>query len=59
MPPLDEAVTPLVSILIPVRDEAEHLAAALRSLSEQTLEDFEALVVDDGSSDASAEIARE
>jgi glycosyltransferase involved in cell wall biosynthesis len=40
-----------------VRDEAPYLADALASLSAQTLEDFEAIVVDDGSTDGSADIA--
>jgi glycosyltransferase involved in cell wall biosynthesis len=48
---------PLVSVLMPVRDEAEYLEEALRSLAAQTLEDFEVLVVDDGSVDGTAEIA--
>jgi glycosyltransferase involved in cell wall biosynthesis len=49
--------TPLVSVLLPVRDEAPYLGEALASLSAQTLDDFEVLVVDDGSCDGSAEIA--
>jgi GT2 family glycosyltransferase len=48
---------PLVSVLLPVRDEAPFLAEALRSLSVQTLQDFEVFVVDDGSEDDSASIA--
>jgi glycosyltransferase involved in cell wall biosynthesis len=48
---------PLVSVLLPVRDEAPFLREALESLSAQTLPDFEVLVVDDGSLDGSAEIA--
>ena len=48
---------PLVSVLLPVRDEAPYLAEALDSLSAQTLGDFEAIVVDDGSTDGSAELA--
>ena len=50
---------PLVTVLLPVRDEAPYLPEALGSLSAQTLEDFEVLVVDDGSADGSAEIAEE
>jgi glycosyltransferase involved in cell wall biosynthesis len=48
---------PLVTALLPVRDEAEHLSEALASLSAQTFADFEVLVVDDGSRDGSAAIA--
>lgn len=46
-----------MSVLLPVRDEAAYLAEALSSLSAQTLSDFEVLVVDDGSTDGSAELA--
>jgi glycosyltransferase involved in cell wall biosynthesis len=48
---------PRVSILLPVRNAAPFLAEALASLSAQTFEDFEGLIVDDGSTDGSAEIA--
>jgi len=48
-----------VSVPLPVRDEEPFLGEALASLSAQTLADFEVLVVDDGSRDASAEIAAE
>jgi glycosyltransferase involved in cell wall biosynthesis len=48
---------PLVSVLLPARDEAPYLAESLASLSAQTFEDFEAIVVDDGSTDGSAGIA--
>jgi GT2 family glycosyltransferase len=50
---------PIVSVLLPVRDEALYLAEALASLSAQTFSDFEVLVVDDGSTDGSSEIARD
>jgi glycosyltransferase involved in cell wall biosynthesis len=52
-------VSPLVSVLLPVRDAEPYLDEALRSLAEQTHEDLEVIVVDDGSRDASADIARE
>jgi glycosyltransferase involved in cell wall biosynthesis len=48
---------PLVSVLLPVRDEAAFLPAALASLSEQTFTDFEVVVVDDGSGDGTGAIA--
>jgi glycosyltransferase involved in cell wall biosynthesis len=47
-----------VSIIIPCRNGARFLAATLRSALNQTVPADEILVVDDGSSDASAEIAR-
>jgi glycosyltransferase involved in cell wall biosynthesis len=49
----------LVSVVVPVRDAEAYLDAALHSLAQQTHENFEAIVVDDGSRDASADIARE
>ena len=49
----------LVSVLVPVRDAAAYLDEALQSLAQQTHEDLEVIVVDDGSGDASGDIARE
>lgn len=43
---------PRVSILMPVRNEGPFLRAALDSLYRQTLTDWELVVVDDGSDDA-------
>ena len=48
-----------ISVLLPVRDAAPTLGSALRSLSRQTLRDFECVVVDDGSRDASLALARD
>jgi glycosyltransferase involved in cell wall biosynthesis len=48
----------LVSVLVPVRDGEAYLDEALRSLAEQTHEELEVVVVDDGSRDASGDIAR-
>ena len=47
---------PRVSVLLPVRDEEPYLAECLDSLSVQTLEDFEVVAVDDGSTDTTPEI---
>jgi glycosyltransferase involved in cell wall biosynthesis len=44
-------------VLLPVRDEAAYLRDALASLSAQTFSAFEVLIVDDGSTDGSGEIA--
>jgi glycosyltransferase involved in cell wall biosynthesis len=46
-----------ISIVVPVRDGARYLPAALASLFQQTLPPDEVIVVDDGSTDGSAAIA--
>lgn len=50
---------PEVSILMPVYNAADTLPAAARSLASQTLDNWECLLVDDGSSDATLDVARE
>jgi glycosyltransferase involved in cell wall biosynthesis len=47
---------PLISVLLPVRDAAPYLDAALDSLGRQTLGDFEIIAIDDGSTDGSRDI---
>jgi glycosyltransferase involved in cell wall biosynthesis len=47
-----------VSVLLPCYNAAETLEACLDSLAAQTHPDFEVVAVDDGSSDATAEILR-
>ncbi|NIM26861.1 MAG: glycosyltransferase [Gammaproteobacteria bacterium] len=50
------STTPAVSILMPVRDAAATLDACLDSIRAQTFGDYELLVLDDASGDASGEI---
>jgi glycosyltransferase involved in cell wall biosynthesis len=50
---------PAVSIVVAVHNGQRYLAAAIESILRQTLHDFELLIVDDGSTDASARIAHE
>ncbi len=50
---------PTVSVLMPVRDGADHLRAAVDSVLAQDFRDFELLCVDDGSVDATPEILRQ
>ena len=50
---------PAVSVLMPVHNEEQHLAAALSSLQRQTLQNWELIAVDDGSTDATGKILEE
>ena len=47
---------PEISVILPAYNVAEYLPRALDSLLEQSFGDFEALVVDDGSTDSTGEI---
>ncbi|WP_176828186.1 glycosyltransferase family 2 protein [Ruegeria marina] len=44
---------PTLSVIVPVHDVQDHIGSCLESLKAQTLTDFEAIVVDDGSTDDS------
>ena len=52
------ADTPLVSILIPARNEANAIANTIRALRAQTYAPFEVILLDDQSTDGTREIAR-
>jgi len=52
------SAAPVVSIIMPCFNAEQTLPWAIASLQAQTFEDWECIVVDDGSTDASAEIAR-
>ena len=56
MPPAPAAARP-IGVIIPARNAAPWLADALGSLRAQTLADWRAVVVDDGSTDPTAAIA--
>ena len=49
---------PAISVIIPVYNTEPYLANSLASVHGQTFQDFEAIVIDDGSTDESASIAR-
>jgi glycosyltransferase involved in cell wall biosynthesis len=51
-------MTPIVSVCVPSYNSEHHLAATIESVLAQSLEDFELIIVDDCSSDRSAEVAR-
>lgn len=48
---------PRVTVVVPLYNKAASVERALASIAGQTLTDFEALIVDDGSTDESADIA--
>lgn len=47
---------PLVSVLLPVFNGEKYVSQAIRSIQEQTFEDWELIIMDDGSVDRSLEI---
>jgi glycosyltransferase involved in cell wall biosynthesis len=49
---------PAVSVVMPVYNEAAFVGAAIESVLQQTLRDFELVIVDNGSTDDSPEILR-
>jgi glycosyltransferase involved in cell wall biosynthesis len=50
--------TPKVSVIIPAYNTEGYLAETIRSVLDQTYDDFEVIVVDDGSSDGTLALAR-
>lgn len=56
--PESPQVSPLVSVLIPARNEERHIEACIRSLSNQTYPNFELICLDDRSTDGTSDILR-
>ena len=48
-----------VTVLMPVKNEERHIGRALRCLERQTVDRYEALVIDDGSTDGTPQILSE
>lgn len=53
---MKETIKGLVSIIIPVYNKKEYIGECLERISEQTYKSFEAIIIDDGSTDGSSEI---
>jgi len=58
-PPGDDGTLPLVSVIIPARDEEQRVGNCLQAVLAQDYPRFEVVLVDDRSSDRTAEIAAE
>ncbi len=56
---MTDSETVFVSVLLPVYNAAKYIADALDSILSQTFDNFELIVIDDGSSDKSLNILRE
>ncbi|MFF3393217.1 CDP-glycerol glycerophosphotransferase family protein [Streptomyces sp. NPDC002669] len=50
-------MSPRLSVVVPVHNVELHLTDCLKSLAEQTMADLEVVMVDDGSTDGSADLA--
>ncbi len=56
---MEQLVTPLsVSVVIPVYNAERFLQESINSVLSQTFTDFEIVIVDDGSTDGSADVVR-
>jgi len=49
----------MISVIVPVYNSAHYLRSCLEHLRQSTFSDYECIVVDDGSTDGSPEVARE
>jgi len=50
--------TPIISIILPVFNKEKLLARAIESVIQQTISDWELIIVNDGSGDSSIEVAK-
>ena len=50
---------PAVSVIVPVYNAGRHLPRCVQSIQSQTMRDLEIVLVDDGSTDGSAQLCEE
>ncbi|GAA6165452.1 hypothetical protein NBRC116590_31560 [Pelagimonas sp. KU-00592-HH] len=58
MRPPETIGSPKVSVIVPIYNVADHIGPCIQSLQDQLFTDFEAILIDDGSTDGSGDIAR-
>ena len=54
--PDEETQAPLVSVVIPTHNSAQYLPESIESVLSQSWQDFEIIIVDDGSTDNTQEV---
>ena len=55
---IQSVATPEISVIIPMYNAQPYIADALKSIQEQTFNEYEIIVIDDGSTDKSAKIVK-
>lgn len=56
---MQNSLAPWLSVIIPIYNAEKYLRKCLSSVKAQTFTDFEVLLIDDGSTDKSADICKE
>lgn len=55
---MTKSLHPKISVIIPTKNRADYVAKAIKSVLNQTFQDFEILIIDGGSTNATKEILR-
>ncbi len=58
MPLMTDQISPLVSIMMPAFNAERYIAAAIESVLSQTMEDWELIIINDGSTDKTIEVLK-